>query len=208
MKKLLSIFLVIAMLVTTCTVSVSAVTYTDISGHWAENEIEAWSDYGVISGYDGQFSPDRHITRGEFAVMTVRYMGLDVSKYTEYNFADSHSIPDWQKPYANAAAAEGIISGKKTDDGLIFAGGDSITRAEAMTVLYRTNQGDLSYPKADFKDSNKIPDYAKKPINALVSMGIVGGYEDGTVRPDGNVTRAESVKMIFKCMELFVKTKR
>lgn len=186
--------------------------FADMSFHWAREYANELYHKGIITGelQDEKlvFRPESNITRGEFAVMTVRYMGLDVSKYPEYNFADSHSIPDWQKPYANAAAAEGIISGKKTDDGLIFAGGDSITRAEAMTVLYRTNQGDLSYPKADFKDSNKIPDYAKKPINALVSMGIVGGYEDGTVRPDGNVTRAESVKMIFKCMELFVKTKR
>ncbi len=34
-------------------------------------------------------------------------------------------------------------------------------------------------------------------INELVDRGIIGGYEDGTFRPDDPVNRAELIKMIF-----------
>ncbi len=35
-------------------------------------------------------------------------------------------------------------------------------------------------------------------VNTLVSSGTINGYEDGTFRPDGTVSRAEFVKMIGK----------
>ena len=48
-------------------------SFSDISGHWAENEIERAAAFGWISGYpDGTFRPDARITRAEAMTMINR----------------------------------------------------------------------------------------------------------------------------------------
>ncbi len=48
-------------------------SFSDISGHWAENEIERAAAFGWISGYpDGTFHPDARITRAEAMTMINR----------------------------------------------------------------------------------------------------------------------------------------
>jgi len=49
--------------------------FTDISGHWAENEIHEAAAHGWIRGYeDGTFRPDRFITRAEAMTMINRVL--------------------------------------------------------------------------------------------------------------------------------------
>ena len=43
--------------------------------------------------------------------------------------------------------------------------------------------------------------WGKSYIDVLVNDGTINGYDDGTFRPDGTVTRAEFVKMIGKGSE-------
>ena len=85
MKKVISLILAISVFASVGIVSAKT-TYTDINGHWAEEQIGIWSDYGVISGYNGEFAPNRSITRGEFAVVLNRLMAYD--KTVENRFAD------------------------------------------------------------------------------------------------------------------------
>lgn len=50
-------------------------SFSDISGHWAENEIERAVAFGWISGYpDGTFRPDARITRAEAMTMINRVL--------------------------------------------------------------------------------------------------------------------------------------
>ena len=50
-------------------------SFSDISGHWAENEIERAAAFGWISGYpDGTFRPDARITRAEALTMINRVL--------------------------------------------------------------------------------------------------------------------------------------
>ncbi len=178
--------------------------FADMDFHWGKEYANELYHMGIVTGEnkDGVtvFRPESHITRGEFAVMAARYMGLDLANYEKYKFLDYDEIPDWQKPYANAVAAEGIISGKQADFGVTFSGNDKITRAEAMTILFRTSKKNFHFADVNFKDSYKIPDYAEKAVNTLVGLGIVNGYEDETLKPLGNVTRAESAKIIQGCI--------
>ncbi len=184
---------------------ISNSVFEDMSEHWAREDANMLYHKGITTGeeQDGKlmFMPDRKITRGEFAVMISRLLNLDVNSFADYNFEDISQIPTWQKPYANAVAAKGIIGGKQTDTGVIFASDHYLTRAEAMTIMYRSLDINNSYPDAEFKDSGMIPEYAKQPINALVGMGVVSGYEDGTIKPSGYVTRAESATIISRSIK-------
>ena len=50
-------------------------SFSDIYGHWAENEIERAAAFGWISGYpDGTFHPDARITRAEAMTMINRVL--------------------------------------------------------------------------------------------------------------------------------------
>lgn len=49
----------------------------------------------------------------------------------------------------------------------------------------------------DIDESTKT--WAGEAIDTLFEKGIINGYEDGSFRPEGNVTRAEFVKMLSTC---------
>lgn len=75
----------------------------------------------------------------------------------------------------------------------------TITRAEFMKLaaqeLARTN-GEIitaSNYKGCFNDVNG---WAEKYICYLNKKGIVKGFQDGTVKPNNSITRAESIKVI------------
>jgi len=48
----------------------------------------------------------------------------------------------------------------------------------------------------NFADDESIAAWAREAVEALVSAGVVGGYEDGTIKPKNNITRAETVKIL------------
>ena len=176
--------------------------FADMKSHWAKDFANELYHMGIITGEDKDgalvYRPESNITRGEFATIVARYMNLEVTGTKNQNFADYDFIPDWQKPYINAVAKAGYIKGKEIDGKLYFSGNDSISRAEAMTILYRTSDMGKRFADVQFKDSSKIPEYAKEAVNALVGLGIVNGYEDGKLLPLGNVTRAECAAIIYK----------
>lgn len=75
-----------------------------------------------------------------------------------------------------------------------------ITRAEVTTAVARAiNLNVQENNKAAFDDV--IKHWAKGYINAAADKGIVNGYEDGSFRPDNNITRAEFAKIIAKLTE-------
>ena len=195
MKKLFSIFLVIAMLVTTC--AVSAATYKDISGHWAEKEINAWSEYGVISGYDGKFSPNRSITRGEFAVVLNRLMA-----YGEESANIFKDLPDkFYKSSVLRLYKAGVMQGY---DGFINPE-NSLTREEASIMICRA----LGIETADtmnktFSDSASVSDWAKPYINAMVNSGLLNGA-DGKLNPKNAIMRSEVVKILDNAVQPILK---
>ncbi|MCR4600605.1 MAG: S-layer homology domain-containing protein, partial [Clostridia bacterium] len=60
------------------TVDTSSVSFSDISGHWAENNIKRAAALGYITGYqDGSFKPNAPITRAEAMTLMNRVLGRD-----------------------------------------------------------------------------------------------------------------------------------
>ena len=52
-------------------------TFSDTTGHWAEDWIEALKAAGVTSGYpDGTYRPSNPVTRAEMAVFLVKAFNL------------------------------------------------------------------------------------------------------------------------------------
>lgn len=181
----------------------SDLTFIDTANHWAYDMINSVYEKGIISGYETEsglyFKPDNNMTREEFAVIVCKSLNLFPGEYVNFDisgFADNGTISDWAKPYVAAVYANQLITGKADGDLVNFAPKDTLTRAEAMTILGRTLE--MNENKIAFADSNSIPSWAVPYISTMVSAGIVNGYEDNTIRPNGYVTRAEAVTIINK----------
>lgn len=164
--------------------------FSDIKDHWAEQQILDFINKGYINGYeDGTFRPDNQITRAEFVRILNNAFGFKV-KGSE-DFIDVNPT-DWYYNDVCIGVNKGYINGYK--DGT-FRPDAPITREEAAkivaTVLNIKGDGNLN-----FIDSNQISNWAKDSVDALSDNGVIKGYEDNTFKPQGNVTRAESVQML------------
>ena len=109
--------------------------------------------------------------------------------------------------YADAlrwAVAQGIVKGYP--DGT-FRPNQNITREELCVMMqrYLATRGIEGVEEdvlAGFADAGSISDWARADVNSVCARGIVKGYEDQTVRPQGTATRAEAVTMLLRAMDL------
>lgn len=178
--------------------------FNDIEGHWAKDYITYMSSQGVVNGVETgsglSFLPSQNITRGEFAVMTANYLGINPDEYASVNlpYSDIDSIPDWAINQIKAMYSLGIITGKSYSDGSIrYDTTLPITRCEAAVIISRLLPATTVLKSTGASDSADIPNWAKEGMDKACGAGIIGGYEDGTIKPLSNVTRAEAVKMFY-----------
>lgn len=144
----------------------------------------------------GNFNPEMPITRAEvatiFARLTIKKMDVDYSSSASFTDVSDN---DW---FASAVAymeKAGIIKGY--EDGS-FRPNNYITRAEFAAIASRYDR--LSEVTAvDFTDVT-AEHWAYKNINSAVDKGWVNGYEDGSFRPDENITRAETVTVVNRML--------
>ena len=103
----------------------------------------------------------------------------------------------------NWAYENGVIHGISDTE---FAPLSSICREQAVTMIvqYLEDQGMEMVPSEEetiFADQDQISDYAVEPISIAYELEILTGYEDGTVRPQNILTRAEGVAMLMNLVE-------
>ena len=185
------------------TVTTSQSPFVDMTAHWADLYTTYLYDMGVVQGVESTagllFQPDKNITRGEFALMVARWMGLDLASYTDVTlpFADLDTTPSWCVDAMKAMYAEGILKGSLDNGVLMGRATASISRAEAMTILGRIQgKGYVSQALTDFTDAASVPAWSLSYVESLVGQGIISGY-NGLLRPNDPVTRAEVCKMLF-----------
>ena len=93
--------------------------------------------------------------------------------------------------------SRGVIRGY--DDGT-FRPAAQITRAEFTTMLMRATGKAMTISSAD-KPFSDVPPYPGEWYSENVIManglGLIEGYEDGTFRPEAQITRAEAMQIIF-----------
>lgn len=180
--------------------------FADAENHWAEEYIEYMYSLGVVSGMETEaglvFKPESPVTRAQFAVMICRLFGMSADDEAAVpEFADAASIPDWATKEINAVCAAGIMAGMNEPSGLYFAPSKAITREQAMTVIGRILE--CGYAEDDlsgYADSDKVQAWALKYVRSLVGRKVVGGYDDGSLRPDATVTRSQMTKILTEIL--------
>ena len=167
--------------------------------------------YGYIIGYPVDYytgqpttdqtkkpvRPEGKITRAEVATIYFRML-TDESRTKFWSQSNSYSdvkAGDWFNNAVSTLSNAGIIAGY--EDGSFRPNG-YITRAEFATIAARFF--DVTYNGKDL-----FPDisghWAKDYINQAANKGFVNGYEDGTFKPDRNITRAETVTLVNRTLD-------
>ena len=169
--------------------------FTDVSTHWAKSYIREANARGIMQGYpDNTFLPDKEMTRAEFATML-------------WNIADRPSfrlaIPfrdveygEWYYGAVGWAYEMGYINGISENT---FDPGGTITREQAMTILYRFT-GETHEPNslAEYEDRGEISLYAVKPMNWAVHEGLMQGTDATHLSPGAYATRAQLAAIMVR----------
>ena len=169
--------------------------FSDISGHFAKDEIVRLSGEGILKGVsDTLFAPQQRLTRAQAAAIAVRTLGLPLSD-GQASFSDTRQ--HWASREIAAAVKAGLFEGYP--DGT-FRPDAPVSRAEMTAVLSRMLEASLEGRGAGFSD---LPEthWAYHEILALSHAGILNGYADGTFRPDDPVTRGESAAILGRAWD-------
>lgn len=179
--------------------------FSDVpQNHWAFNAIDAMYTKGIISGYpDKSFKPNNYVTRSEFAKMMTLALNLQTSEPNTPSFKDvgRHS---WDYKYVETVKS--YMTGYHVNGGKYFKGSETAIREEVAAALVRAlhleNQ-DLGELKGTiiFKDYYDINFTLTELVLIAYKNNIISGYEDGTFRPMGKLTRAEAAVMLFRLIE-------
>lgn len=194
-----------------------SVSYTVSSGNSGSHSggsrpsLNTKDHYGYIIGYPVDYytgqpttdqakkpvRPEGKITRAEVATIYFRML-TDESRTKFWSQNSGYSdvkAGDWFNNAVSTLSKAGIIAGY--EDGSFRPNG-YITRAEFATIAARFF--DVTYNGKDL-----FPDisghWARDYINQAANKGFVNGYEDGTFKPDRNITRAEAVTLVNRTLD-------
>lgn len=183
LKKIVSIICVVALL---GSFTVFGAEYKDIPDDWSKEGLVKAIEAGLLNGDGGFVRPTDPMTRAEMGTIMTRAFGA--VKTADISMFKDVKKDDWFYDYMAKAVAMGAFKG----DGENLRPNSNISRQEAMVVLSRlfAMESDNLSILDQFKDKNKIQDWAKAGVAAVVESGYVKG-SDGMVNPAANITRAE-----------------
>ncbi|MBM7853919.1 hypothetical protein JOC37_000284 [Desulfohalotomaculum tongense] len=166
---------------------------------WAEKAINYLAVKGIVSGTgEGNFSPERQVTRAEFVAMLVTALELEDDPDYNVNFSDI-SEDSWYAASVKAAVKAGLIKGY--NDGT-FRPHDTVTREQAAAILCRVLKLKPAEEGQRFKDAGEISPWARESVQAAADNQVVKGFADGTFRPKHSVSRAQCAVFIYRLLKL------
>ena len=172
----LALLLVLGLASITCAYDVS---FSDVpEDSWFYTDVMTLAESGVIGGYpDGTYRPTKKVTTGEALKMILLAAG-----YPEPEQAASH----WARGYLNFAIEQGFLTRYVDISDL------DVNMTRGLVAKLAANALGLADPGiyGTFTDTDS------PYVEALCAAGIVGGYPDGTYRPDASISRAEIAAIV------------
>ncbi len=169
------------------------VSYTDIAGSYAENQITVLAENG-ISLEGTEFKPATVILQKDFLLLlskTLNYYGIAIT--------DKSSQEEIDNLYSYLIR-EGIVKeGEKAPN-------VTVTREEAVKYIIRAMKfdkvADLKdlYKASTFADRGQITEGLEAYISIAAGLKIINGY-NGSFNPKGGLTRAAAAVMIYNYLQ-------
>ena len=184
----------------TVTFAEAPLPFPDVTeGDWFYDAVRYAYETGLMDGVgDNLFAPNSQTTRAQLVTILYRLEGEpEVSGTSGFTDVEAGT---WYTDAVAWAAANGIVS--ETE----FAPGKDITREQLATILFRYAEAkgyDVS-ARADlsaYTDADQIQSYAAESVAWAVAEGLIQGFEDNTLRPAGNATRAQIATILMRFCE-------
>ena len=206
-KRILATFLSAVTLIS-CS-SALAADYSDVNqSAWYASYVNKISELNAFSGYeDGTFRPDNQITQEEFIKTVVCLIcgELNESNAPTVKNTWNSKWSSWAVPYLDKAFELGLITEQDTMFKLV---GIPCNRGEMAKVITRAVEylkedsvADTSTYITKLKDYNRMKEEYKPYVLQAYAKGILSGYDDGTFRDDGLLTRAEASSVLVRLID-------
>lgn len=151
----------------------------------------------IVGRTTTQAAPTADITRAEVTFILYRLLTAEAKSVYGTNINRFKDIPAnaWYSTAVSTLANLGVISGYP--DGT-FGPNKNISRAELASILAPFCGNSNTQMVDKFTDISE--NWARKYINQAAAAGLVYGYENGTFRPNQNITRAETIAMVNRIL--------
>ena len=170
---------------------------------WSYPYVKTLTDRGVVQGVsETAFAPEGQLTRGQLVTLLGRMAGVRPSDYPHCAFTD---VADdaYFAPYIEWARRMNIVSGVGDNR---FAPDTPATREQLAVIVdyFALQQGILTVESTaqplTFTDAASVSPWAAAAVSQLQREGVLGGYPDGTFRPQNLVTREEACKVLCEAL--------
>lgn len=183
--------------------------FDDVRTHWAQTEVNNVSARLDLKGNGGNtFAPNRNVTRAEFAEIVVLGLGLMRQEEPKTTF-DDVTATAWYRNAISIASEFGIVLGY--NDGA-FRGNQTITREEGMAMIARgyqlikpghaISETEISRLLTGYEDAAQVARWARPSVATLLSADIVQGSGDKGLTPKSTMTRAETVALMQRLLQV------
>ena len=174
--------------------------FSDVTeSDWFYDAVTYAYENGLMDGVGaGLFAPNSETTRAQLVTILHRLAGQPAPS-GDSGFSDVET-GTWYTDAVAWAAQNGIVNGVSDTQ---FAPGDDITREQLAVILYRyaAYQGYDVSQRADlsgFVDAGTISTYAQEALSWANAQGLVLGFEDDSLRPQGTATRAQIAAVLMR----------
>ena len=164
----------------------------EASAHWADGYLNQLVEWGFIRP-DQANSPDGELTRADFMAITNRAYGYD--DVGETPFTDV-AVTDWFYDDVGIAYNARYINGTSPTTA---SPNDPLNRETAATILGRNMMLQESAGEIlDFTDARDISSWARGTVKSSLEHYLVGGYDDGTFKPQKDLSWGEMAAMLSR----------
>lgn len=172
--------------------------FTDTAkGAWYQGAVEYVYRNGIMTGTSATtFEPNASLSRAMVAQILYNLEGQPaVTEETTFTDSGTH----WAVDAITWAQETGVVNGYEDNT---FRPNRAVTREELAQMLYNyakvkgydlTTSGDLTA----FPDGSKVSSWAKEAMAWANGNKLINGFEDDTLRPGGDSTRAQAASILM-----------
>lgn len=219
MKRKLCAILCAAMLAGVLIPTVSAATFSDVSGHWAASYIEACAGRGIVDGVGGgKFNPEGRVTNAEFVKMLcTAFYGQEQQTYEAANRATMDAYFGGNAPWYGYRSyyfyTQGLLNSVDYNVQSVASANQPMNRTNmaqvAANVLTQkginASEDDKALAQAKLiyvSDYYNIPKNNRDAVKTCYALGIITGTDGGKFDGENTMTRAQACTVITRLLDV------